>query len=120
MRYTGINDHGTFYEAREPWLLNHFDRRDLSACREYCLALGYDRVVVDRMGSYDSRDVVEIVCICRRGEVWATWMCARNGDTVIAWSALTGEDAGFFLSLSEAMHSVLLRDPRQKGLCAGG
>ena len=120
MRYTGADDHGVFYEALAPWLLNDFDKRDLPGCRDYCLALGYDRVVVDRMVLFDTDEAVDIVSVCRRGEVWATWMFARDGDTVAAWSALTGADAGPFLSLAEAVHSVLLRDPRQKGHFAAG
>ncbi len=114
MRYTQADEHGTFSELRASWSLSHFDEHDLAACRDYILTLGYDDATVAKVGSPDSGEDADIVSICRRGEPWATWMFARNGDAISAWSALTGEDAGTFLSLSEAVRSVLLSDPLRR------
>jgi len=45
-----------------------------------------------------------------------TWVFMRTGAVIVAWSTLTGWQAGTFVSMAEAVRCVLLCDPTQEAL----
>jgi hypothetical protein len=73
----------------------------------FARALGYGRLSVHAIEATDEYGAGEIVCAYRAGETWSSWVFARIGAVIIAWSAVTGKDVGPFPDMLQALHSVL-------------
>ncbi len=101
---------------RDDAALSEFDRRDLRDCEDYAVALGYQGLTVHAINPVDGSGAAELACACRFGEAWMTWVFMRTGAVIVAWSTLTGWQAGTFVSMAEAVRCVLLCDPTQEAL----
>jgi hypothetical protein len=106
-----VQDQSAFCDVPEGSTLTALDRRDLKDCEDYALALGYQNLNIHIIDVRHVSGAAELACTCRVGETWVTWVFARFKDLVVAWNALTGTDAGSYVSMSEAIHCVLLRNP---------
>jgi hypothetical protein len=111
MERTRIQDQAVFCHYHEGSRLSALDRCDLIECEDYARTLGYQGLTIHVADPSRLSGIAEYACTCRLGETWVTWVFARFENLVVAWSALTGRDAGTFDSMSEAIRCVLLRDP---------
>jgi hypothetical protein len=116
----GIRDWPGFCRHHGTAPLSPLDRTDLQSCKNYVLALGYEALTVHAVDPLDGVAASELACTCRVGETWMTWVFARIDDRILAWSALTGADAGSFTSMSEAIRCVLLCDPAKDSPISAG
>lgn len=87
--------------------LSFQDRQDVATSTDYADRVGYDRLTIHHLGRWNGLEICDIVFAHRYGEAWASWVFARTGDMIQAWSALTGADAGSFPAMATALRAVL-------------
>jgi hypothetical protein len=83
------------------------DRIEVARWQQDAHRLGYDRLVIHEREWFDPADVGSFLSIYRAGEPWARWGITRKGMSVLAWCSLTGDDFGPFVSVSDALLTIL-------------
>jgi hypothetical protein len=91
------------------------DKQDIRSFRGLAEAAGYDAISIHIVSNGTGQGTMDYVSSYRPDEAWSTWGFAREGDVIVAWSALTLKDVGRFSTLWEALACVLVSDIR---MCA--
>ncbi len=103
----GTYSHAAVVYEPDNLALTRDDRRDVEGCTDLARTLGYERLILHRLELSDGGTASEVVCAHRTGEAWSTWVFARSGKRIVAWSALSGADMGVFPDMAAALQAVL-------------